>query len=304
VRPQFIRGDVRDKGLLNRAVEGADFVIHNAAVLPVSRSSRRIYWDVNVKGTENVLQASLENGVKKLVFISSSAPYGIPKEAPITENTPFNPVCKYGRSKIAAEKACNAYRGKGLNVIILRPRTILGSGRLGIFQILFNWIADNRNIYIIGKGDNLFSLISADDLADAVILSLESGCKNEDFNLGAAEFSTVRDDLQGLISSVKSSSRVISLPAAAAKTALRILDATGLVPFTPWHYLTPDKEFYFDITKAKRMLGWNPKMGNLDALKAGYDYYISNRGPADSDFGTTHRKPVRQRVLGLLKKVS
>jgi nucleoside-diphosphate-sugar epimerase len=303
-KAESIVGDIRDKDAVFRASAGADYVIHNAAVLPVSRSNRRIFCDVNVNGTRNILEASLDNRVEKLIFISSSAPYGIPREHPINERTGFNPVCDYGRSKIEAENVCGDFRKKGLNVVILRPRTIVGAGRMGIFQILFSWIADNKNIYIIGDGNNLFSLISDSDLVEAVILALEKDCGNEDFNLGTDVFSTVREDLRKLINSVNSASRIISIPAGPAKFILGILDAFGLVPFTRWHYMTPDKDFYFDISKAKNALGWRPKMSNVDALKAGYDYYLSNRKKLDSDYGITHRKSLRQRALKLLKKIS
>ena len=133
------------------------FCFQNAAVLPISRSQKKIFWQVNVSGTQNVLQSSLSNKVKKVIFISSSAPYGIPKEIPLREGSEFNPVCDYGRSKIAAERVCNEYRAKGLNIIILRPRTILGRGRLGLFQILYSWIADRKNIYIIGRIRSIIS---------------------------------------------------------------------------------------------------------------------------------------------------
>jgi len=303
-RIDFIRGDVRDEETAKKACEGAACVIHNAAILPVSRASRKIFREVNVDGTRNILKASLDSGVEKVIFISSSAPYGIPKEAPITERTAFNPVCDYGRSKIEAEGACNEYRKKGLNVIILRPRTVVGKGRLGLFQILFSWIADNKNIYIINKGDNLFSLLDEGDFVNACVLSAERAVKNEDFNLGADEFRTVGEDLRALVSYAKSSSKVVSLPAGFARALLRALDALDLVPFTAWHYMTPDRPFYFDISKAKRMLGWQPLMGNAGTLRESYDWYLARRNTVDNIFGTTHTKSARQRILRYLKKMS
>jgi len=301
---EFIKGDIRDKKIVKEACKSIDFVFHNAAVLPVSRFNKKIFWEVNVNGTRNVLKASLYNKVKKVIFISSSAPYGIPKDCSITENTEFNPICNYGRSKIEAERICNEYRNKGLNIIILRPRTIVGKGRLGLFQILYSWIADNKIIYLIGRGDNLFQLLSEKDLVNACILSIEKYCKNEDFNLGTDRFESVKEDLQELIDYARSSSRIVSLPSNLAKTILRILDIVNLSPFTPWHYMTPDKPFYFDISKAKKILGWQPEMSNLDMFKESYDWYLSHRKEVDSKFGITHRESVRQRILKVLKGLS
>lgn len=301
---EFIKGDVRDKERVEASCKDIDYVFHNVALLPVSRSKKNIFWEVDVTGTKNILNASLTNKVKKVVFTSSSAPYGIPKESPITEKTEFNPVCDYGRSKIEAEQICNKYRKRDLNIIVLRPRTIIGKGRLGLFQILYSWIADNKNIYIIGKGDNLCQLLGERDLVDACIFSIEKPCQNEDFNLGTDRFRTVREDLQGLIDHAKSASKIIPLPPKPTKAVLRTLDMLNLVPFTSWHYLTSDKPFYFDISKAKRILGWQPKVSNLDMLKGSYDWYVSNRETIDSDFGTTHTKSPRQRILRILKKLS
>ena len=301
---EFILGDIRDKDLLNKSCKGLDYLIHNAAILPISRSKKQIFWDVNVNGTRNVLDAALKNNVKRAIFISSSAPYGIPKEVPITEKTEFNPVCDYGKSKVAAEKVCCEFRKKGLDVVILRPRTIVGEGRLGLFQILYSWIADNKNIYLIGKGDNLFSFLSEKDLFKACVLSLEKDCKNQDFNLGTKKYKTVKEDLMDLIKHVKSSSKIVTTPSKPVKMILRILDILNLAPFTTLHYMIPDKDFYFDITKSREILGWNPKSSNLDALKASYSYYLRNRQKIDSNFGTTHSNSVKQKILKILKKFS
>lgn len=301
---EFIKSDIRDEGTVNRACSDIDIVFHNAAVLPVSRSKRRIFWDINVDGTRTILESSLKNKVKRVVFISSSAPYGIPKEVPITETTEFNPLGDYGRSKVEAEKLCNLYREKGLDVVILRPRTIVGTGRLGIFQILYSWIADGKNIYIIGKGNNLFQLLDVSDLVQACLLTIEKHCKNRDFNLGTDVFATVRQDLEALTSYAKTGSAVISVPARVAKTVLRILDKLNLSPFVSWHYLTPDKPFYFDISRAKKILGFQPKYSNFQMLKESYDWYLSHREEVDSKFGITHRKSARQRILRVLRKLS
>jgi nucleoside-diphosphate-sugar epimerase len=294
---EFIRGDVRDGSAVARACAGADYVFHNAAILPISRSSKKIFWEVNVSGTENVLKSAQQCGVRKVIFISSSAPYGIPKETPIKEDTPFNPVCDYGRSKVAAENICREYRAKGLDVVILRPRTIVGKGRLGLFQILFSWISENKNIYILGKGDNLFSFLSDKDLVSACLLTLEKECRNADFNLGADRFGTVREDLEALIRYAEKKSKIISIPPRPAAFILGLFDSLNLAPFTPWHYKTPHKPFYFDISKAKRVLGWQPQMSNFDLLRESYDWYLSEKKKVDGDYGVTHSKSVRQKVL-------
>ncbi|MCP4679581.1 MAG: NAD-dependent epimerase/dehydratase family protein [Deltaproteobacteria bacterium] len=301
---ELVRRDIRDRDAVDNATRGMDYVVHGVAVQPVSRSSRDVFWDINVKGTENALRAALEQRVKKFIYISSSAPYGVPSRVPITEETGFGPVCDYGRSKVAAERICNEFRKKGLDVVILRPRVLIGRGRLGIYQMLYNWIADSNRIYILGRGDNLFQPLSGQDMVDACILSLETNCKNQNFNLGAEEFGTFRGDLQHLVDHADSKSTIVSIPALPAKAALFSLDVFHLSPLTPWHYLTCDAPFYYDTSKARKMLGWRPRINSAGMYEASYDWYVSHRKEVDSKLGTTHRRSLKQRLFKVIKRFS
>jgi nucleoside-diphosphate-sugar epimerase len=300
-RIEFINADICDKAQTNKALEGIDYLFHNAALLPISRSTKKIFREVNVFGTKNVLDAALRNKTKKVVFISSSAVYGIPEECPVTENTKFGPICNYGRSKLEAEEACNEFKKMGLDIVILRPRTVIGKGRLGIFQLLYSRIADNKNVYILGSGNNLFQSLGTEDLVNACILCLCKDCRNEDFNLGADGFKTLKEEICELIDYADSSSKVISIPAGLARFILRSLDALNLAPFTRWHYMTFDKAFYFDSSKAKRMLGWQPKISSFEMYRESYDWYITHKKEADLRFGKTHKNSVRQGILKVTK---
>lgn len=167
VRVVYHKGDVRDKGLLTKLCKGKDVVVHAAAALPIQRSIE-VIKGVNVDGTRNVLEACRINKVPRVVFISTTAVYGVPKFHPIFETSPLNPLGPYGETKAEAEKICEAYRKKGLFVSVLRPKTFLGPERLGVFQILFDWIRRGKKIYIIGNGENKYQLLAVQDLAEAV----------------------------------------------------------------------------------------------------------------------------------------
>ncbi len=146
----FIEGDVRDKQKLIESIKGSDVVYQNAAVLPVSRSGK-FFREINVQGTQNVLEAALINNVKKVLFIATSSVYGIPKQLPITEATTLTPLGEYGWSKYDAEQVVKQFRQEhSIDISIVRPRTIIGTGRMGIFGILFDWISAGKRIYIIG----------------------------------------------------------------------------------------------------------------------------------------------------------
>lgn len=300
----YIHGDVRDKQALIDGMRGCDAVHHNAAVLPIARSGQE-YWDINVEGTRNVLEAALANGVKKVLSVSTSAVYGIPKTVPINEETVLTPLGEYGQAKFDAEQVVKAFRTEhNVDVSIVRPRTICGIGRLGIFGILFDWIRRGKKVYVIGDGKNLFQLVSAYDLANACWLMTAKPCKNEDFNIGTDRFGTVAEDLEGLIEYAKTTAKVQPVSPLLARTVLGLADKLRISPLVDWHYKTPHKAFFFDVTKAKTILGWQPRDSNIDMFKETYDWYLKNHDKADSTTGTTHRKTVKQGFLKVLRAFS
>ena len=298
---EYTRGDVRDVSTVAEVTRGVDTVFHLAAAVLPTRGKTN-YTSINTGGTRNVLQACTDHGVQHVVHISTSAIYGIPKVLPVTEETELQPMGYYGNAKFDGEQEVGKARERGLKVCVLRPRTIIGTERLGIFHILFDWIKAGKRIPIIGSGDNLFQLVSARDVVSASMLAAESQ-SNDDFNIGAEEFSTVRGDLESLVRHAGSGSRVVSIPAPMAKVPLQILDLMRLSPLMDWQYKVADKPFYFDISKAKRELGWQPQDSNEGMFIDSYEWYIREYTDTASAYGSTHRQAVRQRALRLLRKV-
>jgi nucleoside-diphosphate-sugar epimerase len=294
------RGDIRDREKVRELVDGADVVVHAAAALPI-RASREAIRSVNVGGTENVLRAGDDAGVRRVVFISSTAVYGVPEKHPIEEDDPLVGVGWYGESKIDAEGLC---RVAAVETTIVRPKTFIGPERLGVFEILFDWIREGRRIYTLGKGDNRYQLLAVEDLVDAIVRAgNEPKAARETFNVGATEFGTVRSDLQALIDHAGSSSRLQPVPVKPAEIALRGLELLRVSPLAEWHYKTAHKDSFVDVTKAQRLLGWQPRLSNRDALIETYDWYLANRGRV-GEAGVTHRVPWNQQALGLLKRLS
>jgi nucleoside-diphosphate-sugar epimerase len=294
------RGDIRDRESVRKLVDGADVVVHAAAALPI-QASRESIRSVNVGGTENVLRAGDDAGVRRVVFISSTAVYGVPEKHPIEEDDPLVGVGWYGESKIDAEGLC---RVAAVETTIVRPKTFIGPERLGVFEILFDWIREGRRIYTLGKGNNSYQLLGVEDLVDAIVRAgNEPRAARETFNVGATEFGTVRSDLQALIDHAGSSSRLQPVPVKPAEIALRGLELLRVSPLAEWHYKTAHKDSFVDVTKAQRLLGWQPRLSNRDALIETYDWYLANRGRI-GEAGVTHRVPWNQQALGLLKRLS
>jgi nucleoside-diphosphate-sugar epimerase len=277
-----------------------DTVYHlAAAVLPTRGKSN--YVSINTGGTRNLLQAALDNHVSQVLHIGTSAVFGAPRHLPVTEDTEFRPMGYYGWAKARGEEEVRRYRRLGVRVCVLRPRTILGTERLGIFHILFDWIKRGKRVPIIGRGDNLFQFVSARDVVSASLLGAASQ-SNDDFNIGAEDYSTVRGDLEALVIHAGTGARVVSIPVLLAMTSLQMLDLVRLSPLMDWQYKVAHKPFYFDISKAKQVLGWQPVDSNISMFTQAYDWYVANFTDSAAAYGSTHRQAVKQRALGLLRR--
>jgi len=297
---EYVHCDILDREGVRAAMRGVDIVHHNVALVPLTKSGDR-FSKVNVEGSRIAAEESVAAGVQAFIHMSSSAIFGAPRDQPITDATPLQPVEIYGRAKLAGEQAvrqvCETAR---LPLIVIRPRTILGEGRLGIFQILFDWIRQNYNIFVIGDGNNLFQFVHAHDLMDAYMLALQAG-KPGAYNVGTDRFGTLREALEGLVRHAGSTSKVRSLPAAPAIFTLRCADLLGISPLAPWHYLTYDKPFHFDVSRLLE-LGWRPRYANDEMLRESYDWFCTNYDRLTAEkAGSPHRRPVRERLLGLIR---
>ena len=298
-----LRGDIRNEAAARELVEGARILVHAAAALPI-RGGDEIR-SVNVDGTLTLLSAAAEAGVKRVVFVSSTAVYGVPDKHPIEEDDPLVGVGHYGESKIEAEDVCRAFMRRGLECVIVRPKTFIGPERLGVFEILFDWIREGRRIYTLGNGTNRYQLLAVEDLVEAITLAASKrAAVGETVNVGAKEFGTVRSDLQELIDHAGSSSRLTPLPVRPAEIALRALELARVSPLVEWHYKTAHRDSFVDVSKAERILGWKPRLTNAQTMIQTYDWYIDHRNEVAGAAGLTHRVPWNQQALGLLKKVS
>lgn len=298
---EFVQADIRDRKKVFDACKGVDRIIHTIAKVPISKAGKE-FWEVNVSGTKNLLEAALKNKVKKVVHISTSAVQFTNKN-PVDELDSYNPVGDYAKSKLEGELVCKEYIKKGLDIDIIRPRTVLGTGRLGIFDIFFEWISEGKNIYILGKGKNKIQFLHSGDLASCCYLS--SINKGPDiFNIGSKKFSTLREDLQSLLDFANTGSKIVSLPVLPSIIILKFLDVFHLSPLASWHYLTFHKDFYFTNKRAEKILHWKPKYSNQEIFKISYISYIKMKKEVKGNYGTSHRKPLKQGLLRLLKLLS
>lgn len=296
-----IIGDVRNKKQTEQAVNNHDFLIHAAAALPIQRTKDAIF-STNIEGTKNVLSAALKHNIKRLVFISSTAVYGVPKHLPETEESPLDPIGYYGESKIAGEKLCQEYMTKGLQINIIRPKTFLGIERVGVFELWFEAIYNNHRLFILGNGRNPYQLLAVSDMVTAVSNALNSKVAQEVFNIGAKKFGSWREDLGAVIKREKSHSKITSLPVIPAQQILHALEFLNLSPIAAWHYKTMPVPSYVSTQKAEKLLGWKATKSNQEILLESYQWYKKHRHELRNRVGNTHRVGWNFKILNLISK--
>lgn len=300
---QYIEGDVRDQGKLEKALKGVDIIYHTAAMVPAA-GTRKTFWEVNVGGTENAGRAAINQGVRRLVHVSSSSVYDPRASVPLTEKSPMRTGGGiYERSKCEGDLMIQKLIEEGLPATVIRPRTIVGPYRGGSFHMLFDWIMRGKKVYIIGKGDNKFQMTSASDLGNACILAAESDkAVGEIFNVGTDWYGTLKESIGKVIEHAGTGSRIVPLPVGLARVTLRILYYIGLSPVVPWHYNNMHRNYYFDTTKIKRVLGWKPTDSNEDMLIQSYDWFVEHFNEFDP--GDAHAEAPDQKILKWLRKIS
>lgn len=301
---EAIGGDIRDPDVVERAVHGVDVVFHNVAQVPLVKDET-LLRTVNVDGTRNLLDASRRAGVAKVVHTSSSAVFGIPASNPVMPDTVPRPMEAYGHAKLAAEWVCLLAVSNGLDVSIVRPRTILGHGRLGIFAILFDWVRRGDDPIVLGDGSNRYQFVHADDLATACLAAGDRPGAGV-YNVGTDRFGTMYEALAHLCDHAGTGSSVRSLPAVAAVAAMRLTAAAHVAPFAPYHWLMYSRDMWFDIDHAVSALHWSPRFSTDEMFAHSYDWFCAREvgGRAHNVATSPHRRAARQGILAIARHAS
>lgn len=296
-----VQADIRDVPSLRQAMAGCTHVVHCAAALPLY--SEEDIRTTDIDGSRNVMQVALELGIERAVQISSTAVYGIPDHHPLFETDRLIGVGPYGEAKIAAEQVCQSFREQGLCVPILRPKSFIGPERLGVFALLYDWAKSGHHFPMIGWGNNRYQLLDVADLCDAIwaCLTLDREAVNSVFNIGAREFKTMKEDYQVVLDQAGFGKRIIGFPSKPVIWALRILEKLKLSPLYKWVYETACEDSFVSIERAEKVLHFNPRYSNQDALLRNYAWYLENERSFHAQTGISHRVPWKQGILGLIK---
>lgn len=260
----FVKGDIRDLSLVVESMKNVDAVFHEAALASVTLSVKDpiLTNDVNVTGTLNLLRASRDQSVKRFVFASSAAVYGDTQDPQKREDMPANPRSPYGISKLAAENYVNIFhRLYGLETISLRYFNVYGPRQRfdlecaygGVITIFTNRLLKDMPPIVFGDGEQTRDFVYVEDVVEANMLALNSkNAVGEAFNIGTGSsisVNQVADTLREIMS----------------KEKLKNIHA----PPRP----ADGRHGYADISKAKRLLGFHPKVGLKNGLAQLVDWY-------------------------------
>jgi GlcNAc-P-P-Und epimerase len=260
----IVRGDIRNKNFVNKSVKGADIIYHLAAYTGFESDDYEDFKEVNVDGTKNILEA-VDERLQKFIFFSTIAVYGLPPWIGdiknFNEKQSYNPTEKYGRSKMEAEILV---KKSGIPYSILRPVSVYGPRDKGQIYSLYKAIK-NKTFIFIGNGKNKMHYIYVDDLVKAAYLSQQSKLRESDYILGDNEPITLNELVSEISKSINSEVPYLRIPLSLGL----FLGYSGLVfekvtkipsPIFPSRVRVMTRTWYYDISKAKTELGFDPKI--------------------------------------------
>ena len=300
------QGDIRNQTLLGRLYEENAFaaVFHCAAQLAHDTIDSNMLWTSNVDGTRNIAEACRDHHVPQLINISTNCLWASNLGREVVEDEPPAPIELYGKSKLAAEQLLKAYESPTLNIVTIRCPTIIDSGRLGLLAILFEFIQDNRKVWVVGDGGNRYQFIYAQDLATACLLTLDYP-HSDLFHIGSENVCSLGQVYQSVIDAAGTRARVAKLPKAPTIAAMKLAHKLGVSPLGPYHYRMIAEDFIFSTARIREKLGWRPTLTNQQMMIEAYNYYAMQRVEihARKDV-SAHSKAAPMGIIRLLKWIS
>lgn len=278
---EIVYGDLCDLASLRCATHGIDTVYHIAAIFRQEGVASEVFWKVNTEGVEHLLDASVQNGVQRFVHCSTVGVHGHITHTPANEETPYGPGDLYQRTKLEGERIAQCYMKDGMiGVTIVRPAGIYGPGDLRFLK-LFRAI-NKRRFAMLGRGEVNYHLTYIDDLVDGIVLcGTKEKAIGEIYILGGEGYITL-NDLTALIAVELNVPRprlhIPIWPVYAAGFVFELL-CKPLALEPPLYRRRIDffrKNRAFDISKAKRELGFLPKIDVKEGTRRTARWYIDN----------------------------
>jgi UDP-glucose 4-epimerase len=250
----FVKGDIRDFSLVTKSVDDVDDVVHFAALtsVPFSVKNPELTFDVNLCGTLNLIRACAQEDVGRFVFVSSCAVCGDPESLPVREEHRTDPISPYAESKLIAERYCLGFQERQLlRSVVLRFFNVYGPRQgmndySGVITRFIDRVKRKEPLVIYGDGSQTRDFVNVHDVVEAILASMKSGdAEGEVFNVGSGKPTSINE---------------------LAKTVLELAGVDLEI-----RYEKPRagdiKDSYADISKAKKFLGYEPKVSLRDGLR-------------------------------------
>lgn len=273
-----VTGDIANRGTLDALARGCDTFVHLVSNFRVVRGSPESYQRTNVAGTRTALAAAAEAGVRRFVHCSTIGVHGDVRRSPADEDAPYNPGDLYQETKLQAEDACReAMADTGMEIVIIRPTSQYGPGDLRMLK-MFRMLASGRFI-MIGSCRAHFHAVYIDDLVDGFWRAMtRSGIGGETFLVGGPRYVTLEEYLQTAAAALGAAAPRWRLPYwpvhCAAWACEALCRPLGIEP--PLHrrrvrFFRNNRAF--SIEKARRMLGYEPRVELADGMRRTVDWY-------------------------------
>jgi UDP-glucose 4-epimerase len=251
---EFVKGDIRDALLVTKSLDGVNVVIHMAALVsvPLSVENPNLTFDINLLGTLNLLRSSIQKHIDRFAFISSCAVCGEPTSLPVTEEARTNPISPYAESKLIGERYCLGFSERQLlRSVVLRFFNVYGTRQglndySGVITRFIDRCAKKLPLTIYGDGSQTRDFVNVKDVSEAILALIRSSkLEGEVFNIGSGKPTTINELAQAILELTGANSKI--------------------------YYENPRtgdiKDSYADITKAKKLFNYEPKVSLREGLE-------------------------------------
>jgi len=275
---EVVIGTVTDKEVVDRCMKGVEVVHHLAAAFRQLNVPNSYYWDVNVEGTRNVLEAARRENVKKFVYCSTCGVHGNVDNPPGNEDSPINAADYYQQTKYEAEPIVKEYQQKGMETTILRPAAIYGPGDPERFFMIFKRV--NKGMFpMFGNGKTLYHPLYIDHLVDAHVLAQEPGKgAGEAYLIADEQYIEIETLVQKTAAALEVDVKIPHFPVTPVIVVGHICEKV-CKPFKITPPIFPRRvDWYrqnraFSIDKAKRDLGYAPHISIDEGLRRTAAWY-------------------------------
>lgn len=274
-------GSVTDRDLMFKLVDGVDTVHHVAAAFRRVDLPKEVYWDVNVNGTRYLLEAAEQHGVRKFMYCSTCGVHGNVAQPPAAETAPIQPADYYQYTKWEGEKVAREFMTRGMDITILRPAAIYGPGDPERWAMLFRR-SKNGRFLMFGDGEVTYHPLYIDNLVDAFVLAMtKPEAKGQTYLIADAEYHTLNNIVQTIGKVLDKDIQIVHLPFAPLWLAAVACEAL----YAPTKQAPPlfrrrvdwfRQNRAFDVSKARRELGYAPKVDLYNGLCNTADWYREN----------------------------